>query len=106
MISPTAVVLQWADDGGEIDPETGHGPEWGKAAPIALLIIVLLGIALVFLIRSMNKQMRKVPASFEDTSHPDAGSGGATATAVADSATERPLRGSTTPDAGGSPPTR
>ena len=28
--------------------------------------------------------MRKVPASFDDTSQPDAGSGGATATAVAD----------------------
>jgi hypothetical protein len=49
----------------EIDPATGHGPEWGKAAPVALLIIVLMGIALYFLIKSMNKQMKKVPASFE-----------------------------------------
>lgn len=49
----------------EIDPTTGRGPEWGKAAPIGLLIILLMGIALYFLIKSMNKNLRKVPSSFE-----------------------------------------
>ncbi len=44
----------------EVDPSTGKGPEWGKAAPIGLLVIVLMGIALVFLLRSMNKHLKKV----------------------------------------------
>ena len=43
----------------------GKGPEWGKAAPIGLLIILLLGLALFFLIKNMNKQFRKVPDSFD-----------------------------------------
>ncbi len=63
MIALIAPVLLLADP--DIDPDTGHGPEWGKAAPIALLIIALLGVSLFFLIKSMNKQMKKVPASFD-----------------------------------------
>jgi hypothetical protein len=47
-----------------LNPSGGRGPEWGKAAPIALLIILLMGIALFLLIRSMNSQLRKVPGSF------------------------------------------
>ena len=59
--------LVLADDPpAEIDPTTGQGPEWGKAAPIGLLIILLMGIALYFLIRSMNKNLRKVPSSFDN----------------------------------------
>lgn len=50
---------------GDYDPTSGRGPDWGKAAPIGLLIILLLGVALFFLIRSMNKNLRRVPASFD-----------------------------------------
>jgi hypothetical protein len=57
------LVLRLADDPA-LDPTTGRGPEWGKAAPIALLIILLMGIALFLLIRSMNSQLRKVPSAF------------------------------------------
>lgn len=41
-------------------PPPGKGAEWGKAAPIGLLILVLLGVALYLLIKSMNRHMRKV----------------------------------------------
>jgi len=41
------------------------GPDFGKASPFGLLVVVLLVIATVFLIRSMNKQLRKVPKSFD-----------------------------------------
>ena len=67
----TLVALLADDPPAEVDPTTGQGPEWGKAAPIGLLIILLMGIALYFLIRSMNKNLRKVPSSF-DTDIPDA----------------------------------
>jgi hypothetical protein len=42
-----------------------HGPDFGKASPLGLLVVVLLLIATLFLLRSMNKQLRKVPKSFD-----------------------------------------
>ncbi|SOX55653.1 hypothetical protein MAAFP003_4345, partial [Mycobacterium ahvazicum] len=46
------------------------GPDFGKASPIGLLVVVLLLIATLFLLRSMNKQLKKVPESF-DPKHPE-----------------------------------
>ncbi len=46
-----------------------HGPDFGKASPIGLLVIVLLLIATLLLLRSMNRQLKKVPDSF-DPDHP------------------------------------
>jgi len=37
-----------------------------EASPIALVVILCLGIAVVLLIRSMNKHLRKVRTSFPD----------------------------------------
>lgn len=47
------------------------GPEFGKASPLGLLIIIVLLIAVFLLIRSMNRQLKKLPESF-DTEHPEA----------------------------------
>ncbi|BDB44606.1 MULTISPECIES: hypothetical protein [Mycobacterium] len=47
-----------------------NGPDFGKASPLGLLIVVLLVVATVFLVRSMNRQLRKVPPSF-DPQHPE-----------------------------------
>jgi hypothetical protein len=38
----------------------------GLAGPMGLLIIVLMAIALVLLIRNMNKRVRRLPDSFPD----------------------------------------
>lgn len=46
------------------------GPDFGKASPIGLLIVVVLLIATLLLLRSMNRQLRKVPESF-DPKHPE-----------------------------------
>jgi hypothetical protein len=37
------------------------------AGPTGLFLIVMLALATVFLIRSMNKRLRRLPASFPDT---------------------------------------
>ncbi len=50
------------------------GAEFGKAGPLALVIVLLLLIGLVLLIRSMNRHMRKLPESF-DTTAADGGKG-------------------------------
>jgi len=66
-----AGALQVAAPGGDspstVDATTGHGPEWGEAAPIGLLVIVLMCVAVYFLIKSMNRNLRKVPPSFEES---------------------------------------
>ena len=48
----------------DVDPSTGKGPEWGKAAPIGLLVILLLGIAVFFLLRSMTRRINRVAGEF------------------------------------------
>jgi hypothetical protein len=54
----------WADG-----TPRNHGPDFGKASPLGLLVIVLLLIATLLLLRSMNRQLKKVPESF-DPEHP------------------------------------
>lgn len=45
-------------------------PERAEAGPTALLIVILLGIGIVFLGRSMIKHIRRVPASFDGPASP------------------------------------
>lgn len=51
--------------------EEPQGPEFGKASPLGLLVILLLLGGTAFLIWSMNRQLKKLPASF-DSEHPEA----------------------------------
>ena len=46
------------------------GPDFGKASPVGLVIIVLLLIATFLLVWSMNRHLRKLPKSF-DRDRPD-----------------------------------
>lgn len=39
----------------------------GQAGPLALLIIVVLGIAVVLLVRSMNTRLRRMKVEFDPT---------------------------------------
>ncbi|WP_031469388.1 hypothetical protein [Sciscionella sediminilitoris] len=41
------------------DQTGGNGPDFGKASPVALLVVLLLLIAVVFLVRSMTKHLRR-----------------------------------------------
>jgi hypothetical protein len=41
------------------------GPDFGKASPFGLLVVVLLLISVMFLMRSMNRHLRKLPDSFD-----------------------------------------
>lgn len=55
------------------DNTGGEGPDFGKASPVALLLLLVLFVAVGFLIRSMTKHLKKVPASFEKSEDtPDA----------------------------------
>ena len=72
-MTPLLVAVPFLADGGDspdVDPTTGHGPEWGEAAPIGLLVIVLMCVAVYFLVKSMNRNLKKVPESFGDVPIP------------------------------------
>lgn len=47
------------------------GPEFGKASPVGLALIVILLVATALLIRNMNKRLGKLPETFEPE-HPEA----------------------------------
>jgi hypothetical protein len=52
------------------DTPRNTGPDFGKASPFGLLVIVLLLLGTFLLVRSMNRQLKKVPKSF-DPQHPE-----------------------------------
>lgn len=54
-----AVVLAQQPDNG------GQGDDAGKASPVGLVLLILFLIAVVLLVRSMTKHLKRVPASFE-----------------------------------------
>lgn len=59
-------------DWGNKDMTGGRGAEFGKASPFGLLLILALLVGIVFLVRSMNRHLRKLPASF-DEDQPESG---------------------------------
>jgi len=46
-------------------PPPGKGDEFGKASPVGLVVILLLGLVTILLVRSMTKRIKRLPASFE-----------------------------------------
>lgn len=52
------------------DAPPNTGPDFGKASPAGLLVIVLLLIGTFFLVWSMNRHLKKLPKSF-DPEHPE-----------------------------------
>jgi len=47
------------------DAPRNTGPDFGKASPFGLVIVVLLLIGTFLLVWSMNRHLRKLPKSFE-----------------------------------------
>ena len=46
------------------------GPDFGKSSPFGLVVVVILLIGTFLLVWSMNKHLKKLPASF-DPEHPE-----------------------------------
>ncbi|MGM1063409.1 hypothetical protein [Saccharothrix sp. Mg75] len=65
----TAVVLA-QQPSTDKDPG-GQQEDFGKSSPLGLLLLVLFFIAVFFLVRSMNKHLKKLPASFDEPAGTD-----------------------------------
>ena len=46
------------------DPPKNSGPDFGKASPLGLLVVVVLLIGVFILVWSMNRHLKKLPKSF------------------------------------------
>jgi hypothetical protein len=82
------VVVVLADDA-----PRNTGPDFGKASPLGLLVIVLLLIGTFLLVRSMNRHLGKLPESFDpDTKQPDqaVGEGGVDPSAAGNGSADEP----------------
>jgi len=80
------------------EESTKTGPDFGKASPVGLLIVVLLLIGVFALVWSMNRHLKKIPASFDEpegdqpVSAPEVRSEADTPGELDDNATGEPLR--------------
>ncbi|SFO68646.1 hypothetical protein [Amycolatopsis rubida] len=61
-LTASALVLAQQPDSGD---NGGQGEDFGKSSPVGLLVLILFLIAVVFLVRSMSKHLKKVPQSFD-----------------------------------------
>jgi hypothetical protein len=50
----------------------GRGEDFGKSSPVGFLVLILFFIAVAFLIRSMTKHLKRVPASFDPPAEDEA----------------------------------
>jgi Na+-transporting methylmalonyl-CoA/oxaloacetate decarboxylase gamma subunit len=65
MTSLVAAQLFLAAGGTGNNQPGGQGQEFGSAGPVALIVLIVLFIGVGFLIRSMSKHLKKVPATFD-----------------------------------------
>jgi hypothetical protein len=52
-------------------PSNPSGPEFGKSSPVGLVVVLALFIGVILLVVSMNRQLKKLPETFEPE-HPEA----------------------------------
>ncbi len=62
--SPPAVTVTLAQPGPPDNPG-GQGEDFGKSSPVALVVMILFFVAVVLLVRSMNKHLKRIPESFD-----------------------------------------
>jgi hypothetical protein len=61
-VTSAAIVLAQQPGNGD---NGGQGADFGKSSPVGLLVLILFLIAVAFLVRSMTKHLKRVPASFD-----------------------------------------
>ena len=52
------------------DDKGGQGEDFGKSSPVGLVLLIVFFIAVFFLVKSMNKHLKRVPSSFDEPAEP------------------------------------
>lgn len=68
-----AVVLAQQPGNGD---NGGQGEDFGKSSPVGLLVLLLFLVAVVLLVRSMTKHLKRVPATFDKPADGEPGTPG------------------------------
>ncbi|WP_410675595.1 hypothetical protein [Amycolatopsis sp. cmx-4-68] len=68
-VTASALVLTQQPGNGD---NGGQGEDFGKSSPVGFLVLILFLIAVAFLVRSMTKHLKRVPASFDEPPAQDA----------------------------------
>ncbi|MCE3554815.1 hypothetical protein LWC33_25600 [Pseudonocardia sp. RS11V-5] len=55
------------------EPPPDKGEEFGKASPVALVVILLLAVVTIALIVSMSRRIRRLPQSFDEQAEQEPG---------------------------------
>lgn len=66
VIDPMTVGLTYMSSLLAQDEPGRTGPDFGKASPVGLIIVVLLLIGTFLLVWSMNRHLRRLPKSFDN----------------------------------------
>lgn len=66
-VSQTVAVVAQPSQPAQPSDKGGQGEDFGKSSPTGLLVLLLFFIAVAFLVRSMTKHLKRVPASFDKT---------------------------------------
>ncbi|RRO15518.1 hypothetical protein EIL87_15885 [Saccharopolyspora rhizosphaerae] len=66
MSAQETVALVLAQAPGPPQDPGGQGEDFGKSSPLGLVLLIVFGIAVVFLIRSMTKHLKKLPVVFDE----------------------------------------
>ncbi|HUQ60933.1 hypothetical protein [Lentzea sp.] len=62
------------------DDKGGQGEDFGKSSPVGLVLLIVFFIAVFFLVKSMNKHIKGLPASFDEPAAEEKPSGAASET--------------------------
>ncbi|TVT50550.1 hypothetical protein FNH05_15850 [Amycolatopsis rhizosphaerae] len=61
-VATTAMVLAQQPGSGD---NGGQGEDFGKSSPVGFLLLLIFLVAVAFLVRSMTKHLKRIPASFD-----------------------------------------
>ena len=66
MSAQETVALVLAQTPGPPQEPGGQGEDFGKSSPLGLVLLIVFAIAVVLLVRSMTKHLKKLPVVFDE----------------------------------------
>ncbi|WP_442916595.1 hypothetical protein [Lentzea sp. NBC_00516] len=64
--STVALVAVQPSNPNDGNDKGGQGEDFGKSSPVGLVLLIVFFIAIFFLVKSMNKHIKGLPASFDE----------------------------------------
>ena len=72
LYAASRIVLAAGSGGTANNQPGGQGQEFGSSGPVALIVLIVLLVAVAFLVKSMSRHLKRVPATFDPPEPPPA----------------------------------